>query len=65
MSIIYLVLPIALLVVGAAVGAFAWAARRGQFDDLDTPSLRMLHDDDAAGARGSSDAAPITSASAE
>jgi cbb3-type cytochrome oxidase maturation protein len=46
MSIVYLVLPLALLVVGAGVAAFLWAARRGQYDDLDTPPLRVLHDDD-------------------
>lgn len=46
MSIVYLVLPLALVIVGAAVGAFVWAARRGQFDDLETPALRMLHDDE-------------------
>ncbi|MCC6929694.1 MAG: cbb3-type cytochrome oxidase assembly protein CcoS [Gemmatimonadaceae bacterium] len=46
MSILYLVLPLALVIVGAAVVAFSWAARRGQFDDLETPALRMLHDDD-------------------
>ena len=46
MSVIFLVLPLALIVVAAAVGAFVWATRRGQFDDLDTPALRMLHDDD-------------------
>ena len=46
MSVIYIVLPLALVVVAVAVGAFVWAARRGQFDDLDTPSVRMLHDDD-------------------
>ena len=45
MSIIYLVLPLALLIVLAAVIAFVWAARRGQFDDLETPALRILHDD--------------------
>jgi len=32
--------------VGAAVAAFVWAANRGQFDDLDTPAVRMLHDDE-------------------
>lgn len=47
MSILYLVLPLALIIVLAAVIAFSWAARRGQFDDLETPALRMLHDDDA------------------
>jgi cbb3-type cytochrome oxidase maturation protein len=46
-SIVYLVLPLALVIVFAAVMAFVWAARRGQFDDLETPALRMLHDDEA------------------
>ena len=45
MSIIYLVLPLALLVVLIGVAAFLWATRRGQYDDLDTPAVRMLHDD--------------------
>jgi cbb3-type cytochrome oxidase maturation protein len=46
MSVIFIVLPLALIVVLAAVAAFAWAARRGQFDDLETPAIRMLHDED-------------------
>ena len=45
MSVIYIVLPLALLVVLVAVVAYVWAARRGQFDDLDTPAIRALHDD--------------------
>lgn len=45
MSVLFLVVPLALLVVGAAVWAFVWAAGRGQFDDLDTPAVRMLRDD--------------------
>ena len=45
MTLIYLVLPLALLLAGIAVAAFMWAARRGQFDDLETPAQRMLHDD--------------------
>ncbi len=48
MSVLYLVVPLALLVVGAAVWAFVWASGKGQFDDLDTPALRMLHDDGEA-----------------
>ena len=51
MSILYLVLPLALVIVAAAVVAFSWAARRGQFDDLETPALRMLHDDDGSAVR--------------
>ena len=45
MSVIFLVVPLAALIVLAAVLAFVWGARRGQFDDLDTPAVRMLHDD--------------------
>jgi cbb3-type cytochrome oxidase maturation protein len=44
--VIYIVLPLALLVVVAALVAFARAVRAGQFDDLDTPAVRMLHDDE-------------------
>jgi cbb3-type cytochrome oxidase maturation protein len=44
-SVIFLVLPLALIVVSAAVGAFVWSARSGQFDDLETPAVRVLHDD--------------------
>lgn len=46
MSVIFIVLPIALLVVAAAVVAYVWAARSGQFDDTTTPSLRPLLEDD-------------------
>ncbi len=46
MTVIYVVLPLAILIAAAAVGAFAWATRRGQFDDLETPAHRMLLDDD-------------------
>lgn len=44
-SVIYIVLPLALLVVIAAVVVFIAAVRRGQFDDLDTPGVRMLQDE--------------------
>ncbi len=45
MSVLFLVLPLALVLVGVAVWAYVWSARAGQFDDLDTPAHRMLHDD--------------------
>ncbi len=45
MSVIYLVLPLALVIVAVAVVAFVWSARSGQFDDMETPAVRMLHDD--------------------
>lgn len=46
MSVVYVVLPIALVLLAGAIAAYAWAARRGQFDDLTTPPMRALHDDD-------------------
>ncbi|HTO92349.1 MAG TPA: cbb3-type cytochrome oxidase assembly protein CcoS [Candidatus Sulfotelmatobacter sp.] len=45
MSVMYVIVPLALLVVLAAVAAYLWAAHQGQFDDLDTPALRALHDE--------------------
>jgi cbb3-type cytochrome oxidase maturation protein len=48
MGVIYIVLPLALLVVLAAVLAYVWAARSGQFDDTTTPSIRPLIEDDEA-----------------
>jgi cbb3-type cytochrome oxidase maturation protein len=44
MTIIFLILPITLLLSLGAVAAFTWATRGGQFDDLQTPALRALHD---------------------
>jgi cbb3-type cytochrome oxidase maturation protein len=44
-SVVFVVLPVALLLGAAFVGAFVWATRRGQFDDLTTPAMRALHDD--------------------
>lgn len=45
MSVLFIVVPLALVIVGAAVAAFIWSARSGQMDDLETPAVRMLHDD--------------------
>ncbi len=46
MNILYVLIPLALLVLGAAVWAFFWAVGSGQFDDLDSPAMRILLDDD-------------------
>jgi cbb3-type cytochrome oxidase maturation protein len=48
MSILYLLVPLALLLLALSVWAFFWAVRRGQFDDLDSPALQILLDDDRA-----------------
>ena len=46
MSILYVLIPLALVVLGIAVWAFFWAVGSGQFDDMDTPAMRILLDDD-------------------
>ena len=46
MSVIFIVLPLALLIVAGALVAFIWAARSGQMDDLDTPGVRILLDEE-------------------
>jgi cbb3-type cytochrome oxidase maturation protein len=46
MSILYVLIPLALLLLGGAVWAFFWAVGSGQFDDLDTPGVRVVMDDD-------------------
>ena len=45
MELVYVALPVALLVGGAALAAFVWAARDDQFEDLDTPPKRAIFDD--------------------
>jgi cbb3-type cytochrome oxidase maturation protein len=44
-------LPLAFLLAGGALVAFIRAAREGQFDDLETPAVRMLSDDEDGGGR--------------
>jgi len=48
MSILLLLVPLSVMLLGLAIWAFAWAVRRGQFDDLDTPALDILVDHDKA-----------------
>ena len=45
MTVLFVVLPLAVLLSILASLAFAWATRRGQFDDLDTPAVRLLNDE--------------------
>jgi cbb3-type cytochrome oxidase maturation protein len=39
-------IPAALFLAALGIGAFIIAVKRGQFDDLDTPALRAVFDDD-------------------
>lgn len=49
MSVIFVLLPLALLFAAAALGVFIWAALSGQYDDVHTPAVRILYDDESEG----------------
>jgi cbb3-type cytochrome oxidase maturation protein len=44
-SVLFLLVPLAILLVAVFVGAYVWSTRTGQYDDLTTPAMRALHDD--------------------
>jgi cbb3-type cytochrome oxidase maturation protein len=46
MSVIYVLVPVAALLAAVGVAAFVWSVRHGQLDDLDTPAVRILHDEE-------------------
>jgi len=46
MTVLFALIPLAILLLGFAVWAFFWAVRSGQFDDLDTPAVRILLDEE-------------------
>lgn len=43
-TIIFMVI-LALMLAGSFVSAYIWAMENGQYDDLDTPAMRILKDD--------------------
>ena len=45
MGVLYVLIPLALLLGVGAVVAFWWAVRNGQFDDAETPAVRILFED--------------------
>lgn len=58
MEILYLLIPLAVVVMAGAIWALIWAIKNGQYDDLEGPAHRILMDDDdprIPGTRTSSD----------
>ena len=45
MSVIILLLIASISVAGLFLGAFIWSVKTGQYDDENSPSVRMLFDD--------------------
>jgi cbb3-type cytochrome oxidase maturation protein len=48
MSVLYIALPVALFLGGGGLIACLYCIRDGQYDDLDSPSVRVLLDDQRA-----------------
>jgi cbb3-type cytochrome oxidase maturation protein len=46
MDSLYLLIPLALVLLALIVWALLWAIRSGQFDDLEGPAHRILMDED-------------------
>jgi cbb3-type cytochrome oxidase maturation protein len=46
MSIIYVLIPLAIILVAIAIGVFFWAVRSNQFEDLERQGYSILFDDD-------------------
>ncbi len=49
MPALYIMIPVALLIVAVAIYIFFWAVDSGQYDDLDGPAHSILFDDLDAG----------------
>ncbi len=45
MEIIYLMIGVSAFIALIFLGIYIWAVKDGQFDDVYTPSVRMLFDD--------------------
>lgn len=46
MEIFYLLIGVSLFAAIIFLGAFIWAVKTGQFDDNETPAIRILFDDE-------------------
>jgi len=58
MDILYLLIPLAVVIMVIAVAAFMWAVKSGQYEDMEGPAHRILMDDDDPRIPGRGDAAP-------
>ncbi|HEX9843046.1 MAG TPA: cbb3-type cytochrome oxidase assembly protein CcoS [bacterium] len=45
LEILYLLIPVTFVLAAIALMLFVWAIHSGQFDDLETPAIRVLFDD--------------------
>lgn len=46
MTILYILVPVAIIFVVLAICIFNWAVNNGQYDDLDSPAHSILFDEE-------------------
>lgn len=46
MTMLYVLIPLAVLLLGVAIWAMVWAIKSGQFDDLESQGWSVVLDDD-------------------
>lgn len=46
MTVLYILIPVAIVLVAIAILVFNWAVNSGQYDDLDGPAHSILFDDE-------------------
>jgi cbb3-type cytochrome oxidase maturation protein len=46
MSVIYILIPLAIVIIAIAIAAFMWAVKSDQFNDLERQGYSILFDDD-------------------
>ncbi|WP_193074870.1 cbb3-type cytochrome oxidase assembly protein CcoS [Pseudomonas sp. FME51] len=46
MTILYILVPVAIVLVIIAICVFNWAVNSGQYDDLDSPAHSILFDEE-------------------
>jgi len=45
MSVIFILLTVSILIAALFLGAFLWSVKSGQYDDEESPPVRILFDD--------------------
>ena len=46
MTMLYVLIPLAVILLGVAIWALVWAIKSGQFDDLESQGWSVVLDDD-------------------
>lgn len=47
LSVLYLMIPISLLLGVGFLAGFIWATKKGQYEDLENPAIRILFENDS------------------